>query len=60
MPVAGVQRPVEVSSDAERSEFYRMIGEGYKALHDGRVSTIDQVRERSEEKRKEHGRDLVH
>ena len=32
--------------DAAKSEFYRLIGEGYKAMKDGRISTINEVRER--------------
>ena len=34
------------STDTERLEFYRLIGEGYKAMQDGRTSTIDDVREK--------------
>ena len=55
MLATGAQKIVEKSTDSERLEFYRLIGEGYKALQDGRVSTISQVRERLEEKRKERG-----
>lgn len=43
---AGAQRPVERSADAETLGSYRMIGEGYKALQDGRVSSIDHVKSR--------------
>lgn len=32
--------------DAEKSEFYRLIGEGYTAIKDGRISTIHEVREK--------------
>lgn len=49
------QKIFEESSDTVKLEFYRLIGEGYKALQDGRVSTIDQVRKRLEEKRIERG-----
>ena len=33
-------------TDAAKLEFYRLIGEGYKAMQDGRTSTIDEVREK--------------
>ncbi len=55
MLVTDRQRTFEESSDTVKLELYRLIGEGYKALQDGRVSTIDQVRKRLEEKRKQHG-----
>ena len=45
----------EESTDTAKLELYRLIGEGYKALQDGGVSTIDQVRKRLDEKRKERG-----
>lgn len=38
--------------DAARSEFYRLIGEGYKAIKDGRISTIDEVRGKIDQRRK--------
>lgn len=49
------EKAFEESSDTVKLELYRLIGEGYRALQDGRVSTIDQVRKRLEEKRKERG-----
>ena len=36
------------SVDTEKLELYRLVGEGYKAMQDGRTSTIDEVRERLE------------
>ena len=36
------------SSDTAKLELYRLIGEGYKAMQDGRTSTIEDVRERLE------------
>ena len=36
-------------------EFYRLIGEGYKAMQDGRTSTIDEVREKLKKRREERG-----
>ena len=41
------------TSDSARLELYRLIGEGYKAMQEGRTSTIDEVREKLEERRKE-------
>ena len=41
------------SVDTEKLELYRLIGEGYKAMQDGRTSTIDEVRERLEKRREE-------
>lgn len=38
--------------DAAKSEFYRLIGEGYIAIKDGRISTIDEVREKIDQRRK--------
>ena len=42
-------------NDATKLEFYRLIGEGYKAMQDGRTSTIDEVREKLEKRREERG-----
>ena len=36
-------------------ELYRLIGEGYKAMQEGRTSTIEEVREKLEKRRKERG-----
>ncbi len=40
-------------TDTSKLEFYRLIGEGYKAMKDGRVSTIDEVKEKLRKKREE-------
>lgn len=45
----------EETSDAKKLELYRLIGEGYKAMQDGRTSTIEEVREKLEKRRKERG-----
>jgi hypothetical protein len=37
-------------------ELYRLIGEGYKAMQDGRTSTIEEVRVKLENRRKERGK----
>ena len=42
-------------TDATKLEFYRLIGEGYKAMQDGRTSTIDEVREKLKKRREERG-----
>ena len=41
--------------DTTKLEFYRLIGEGYKAMQDGRTSTIDEVREKLKKRREERG-----
>ncbi|MDE5804095.1 MAG: hypothetical protein K2I22_14405 [Lachnospiraceae bacterium] len=43
------------TSDIAKLELYRLIGEGYKAMQDGRTSTIEEVREKVEQRRKERG-----
>ena len=42
-------------TDTTKLEFYRLIGEGYKAMQDGRTSTIDEVREKLNKRREERG-----
>ena len=46
---------VAETSDAAKLELYRLIGEGYKAMQDGRTSTIEEVRERIDKRRAERG-----
>lgn len=41
------------TSDSTKLELYRLIGEGYKAMQEGRTSTIEEVREKLEKRRKE-------
>jgi len=36
-------------------ELYRLIGEGYKAMQEGRTSTIEEVRRKIEKRRADHG-----
>lgn len=50
MSTANVQYVIE-PTDTARLEFYWLIGEGYKAMQDGRTSTIDEVREKLKERR---------
>lgn len=42
-------------TDTAKLEFYRLIGEGYKAMQDGRTSTIEEVREKINKRRAERG-----
>jgi hypothetical protein len=44
---------IKNASDTEKLELYRLIGEGYKAMKDGRVSNIEDVKERMNQRRKE-------
>lgn len=39
----------------EKLELYRLLGEGYKAMQDGRESTLDEVVERLNARRNERG-----
>lgn len=48
------QKVVE-AEDTAKLEFYRLIGEGYKAMQDGRTSTINEVREKLKKRREERG-----
>ncbi len=54
MLAANPQHVVE-PTDTAKLEFYRLIGEGYKAMQDGRTSTIDEVREKLKNRRDERG-----
>ncbi|MBO5426248.1 MAG: hypothetical protein J6A25_12130 [Lachnospiraceae bacterium] len=54
MVVANAQKMTE-TPDVAKLEFYRLIGEGYKAMHEGRTSTIDEVREKVQARREERG-----
>ena len=42
-------------TDTAKLDFYRLIGEGYKAMQDDRTSTIDEVREKLKNRRDERG-----
>lgn len=52
MLAAKAQDTAEVN-DAAKLEFYRLIGEGYKAMQEGRTSTIEEVREKIGQRRKD-------
>ncbi len=53
MLAANVQQ-VTKPTDTTKLEFYRLIGEGYKAMQDGRTSTINEVREKLKKRREEY------
>ena len=52
MLAAKAQNNAEVN-DTAKLEFYRLIGEGYKAMQDGRTRTIEEVREKIDQRRKD-------
>ena len=54
MLATNTQQVIE-PTDTAKLEFYRLIGEGYKAMQDGRTSTIDEVREKLNKMREERG-----
>lgn len=41
------------NTDASKLELYRLIGEGYKAMQEGRISSMEDVRERIKKRRAE-------
>lgn len=43
------------STDTSKLEFYRLIGEGYKAMQEDRTSTIDEVKEKLKAQREMFG-----
>ena len=50
------QKTTETSdSDTVKLELYRLIGEGYKAMQEGRVTPLDEVRKEIEKRRRERG-----
>lgn len=56
---------VEVQTIAETSDFaklelYRLLEEGYKAMQDGRTSTIEEVKEIPEKRRIERGESSIY
>ena len=46
---------VTETPNTAKLELYRLIGEGYKAMQDGRTSTIEEVREKINKRRTERG-----
>lgn len=53
--LATKSQAVAETSDTEKLELYRLIGEGYKAMQEGRTSTIEEVREKINKRRAERG-----
>lgn len=43
----------KMNEEAQKLELYRLIGEGYKAMEEGRESTLEEVVERLEKRRAE-------
>ena len=43
----------ETVSDKDKLELYRLLGEGYKAMRDGRESSLEEVISRLQTRRKE-------
>ena len=58
--IATNSQTIVEKNDIEKLEFYRLIGEGYKAMQDGRTSSIDEVREKLNKRREERGQCSVH
>lgn len=52
--VKSVQNAIE-STETAKLELYRLIGEGYNAMQNGRTSTIDEVRDNLNKRRAERG-----
>ena len=53
--IATEPKTVPETLDTTKLELYRLIGEGYKAMQDGRTSTIEEVREKINKRRTERG-----
>ena len=45
------QQETNKIQDIRKLELYRIIGEGYKAMQDGRISEIEDVREKLRQQR---------
>ena len=41
----------EIREDVAKLELYRLIGEGYLAMQEGRINTIDEVKKNLEKQR---------
>jgi hypothetical protein len=48
-----IKHEEKIAEEVSKLELYRLIGEGHKAMEEGRVSDIDDVVERMEARRKE-------
>jgi len=58
MLATNTQQVIE-PTDTAKLEFYRLIGEGYKAMQDGRTSTIDEVREKLKKRKEERWQSML-
>lgn len=54
MAVSKTQMTVETLA-VEKLELYRLIGDGYKAMQEGRTGTIEEVRNRLGKRGQERG-----
>lgn len=54
MATSNVQTSIKNIPETSKLEFYRLIGEGYKAMAQGRTSSIEDVRKRLDQRRSEH------
>ena len=54
MLIANAQKAIE-QSDESKMELYKLLGEGYQAMQEGRTSTIEEVKEKINLRRKELG-----
>lgn len=59
MLTTNTQQAIE-PTDTAKLELYRLIGEGYKAMQDGRIVPIDEVREKLQKRREEHGESSIY
>ncbi len=48
------QRIIETTEKA-KLDLYRLIGEGYHAMHEGRTCTVEEVRTKLERRKKNRG-----
>ena len=53
--LAAKPQTVVETPDTAKLELYRLIGEGYKAMQDGRTSTIKKIQEKINKRRTERG-----
>ena len=49
-----METPETKKNDEATLELYSLLGHGYKAMQEGRESSIDEVKERIQKRRKQH------
>lgn len=54
MFITKTKNTTKATEDVKR-EFYKLIGEGYKAMQEGRTSTMEEVREKLKKRSEERG-----